>query len=455
MTEAKAFLFVTLPGPVSGHFLQISNRMFPFRGRPIQIETFKLMFRALSYPNYRLYYYGQSISLIGVWIQNIAMGWLVYRLTGSALLLGTITFALQIPSLFITPFAGVLADRWDRRKVIVFTQVLSMLVAFTLAWLTLTELINVSIIIILALINGIILAFDTPFRQSFVPDIITRKEDLANAIALNSSLYNLARFIGPPIGGLLISWVGEGWCFFINGVTFLAVIAGLLAMRIQKKTRKPIIGSIISQLKEGIGYAWTFRSLRYLIALVALSSFFGLPFQALMPLFAAEILGGDSQMLGILTGALGAGALTGAFYLASRKNTMKVPAITFRTALVFSVGLSVFALSGVAALSIAALVFTGFGMIVHFNSTNTLIQSISDEDKRGRVISLYSLTFMGITPIGSLLAGTVAELIGVPLTVFAFSLVCLISALLFGTRVRTVFFSLVRKTRPIDDSDPI
>lgn len=413
------------------------------------------MFRALSYPNYRLYYYGQSISLIGVWVQNIAMGWLVYRLTGSALLLGTITFALQIPSLFITPFAGVLADRWDRRRIIVLTQILSMFVAFTLAWLTLTELINVSIIIALALINGIVLAFDTPFRQSFVPDIITRKEDLANAIALNSSLYNLARFIGPPIGGLLISWVGEGWCFFINGVTFLAVIACLLAMRIQKKKRKPRFGSILSQLKEGIGYAWTFRSLRYLITLVALSSFFGLPFQALLPLFAAEILGGDSQMLGFLTGALGAGALTGAFYLASRKNTLKVPLITFRAALVFAVGLSVFALSGFAALSIVALAFAGFGMIVHFNSTNTLIQSISDEDKRGRVVSLYSLTFMGITPLGSLLAGIIAELIGVPLTVFLFSLVCIASSLIFGRRVRTVFFSLVRRIRPCDNKEAI
>ncbi len=419
--------------------------MFPFRGRPIQFETFNLIFRALSYRNYRYYYYGQSISLIGVWVQNIAMGWLVYRLTGSALLLGTITFALQIPSLFITPFAGVLADRWDRKKIIILTQVLSMLVAFSLAWLTLTGRINVGMIIVLALINGVILAFDTPFRQSFVPDIITRREDLANAIALNSSLYNLARFIGPPIGGLLIAWVGEGWCFFINGITFFAVIAGLLAIRIQKKLRKPRFGSITSQLKEGIGYAWSFRSLRYLIILVALSSFFGLPFQALLPLFAAEILGGDSQMLGFLTGALGAGALTGAFYLAAKKNTLSIPLGTFKTSLLFAAGLAVFALSTITLLSMAALVLVGFGMIVHFNSTNTLIQSIADEDKRGRVVSLYSLTFMGITPLGSLLAGALAEYIGVPYTVFAFSLVCLASALAFGHRVRTIYTSLARK----------
>ncbi len=405
------------------------------------------MFRALKYRNYKYYYAGQSISLIGVWVQNIAMGWLVYRLTGSALLLGTIAFALQIPSLFITPIAGVLADRWNRRSVIVATQFLAMVIAFILAWLTLTDRITVEIIIVLALFNGVILAFDTPFRQSFVPDIITRREDLSNAIALNSSLYNLARFIGPPIGGVLIAMVGEGWCFFINGVSFVAVIVALLAMRIKKVYKKTHYGSILTQLREGIGYAWSFRSLRYLITLVALASFFGLPFQALMPMFAAEILGGSSRMLGILTGALGAGALSGALYLASRTNTGSIPGITFRAALMFSVGLSVFALSSNPFLSIIALAVTGFGMIVQFNSTNTLIQSIADEDKRGRVVSLYSLTFMGITPLGSLMAGTIAEFIGVPYTIFVFSLICLTSSLVFGKRIRTIFFSLTRKMK--------
>lgn len=423
--------------------------MFPFRGLPVRVEAFGNIFRALKYRNYRYYYYGQSISLIGVWVQNIAMGWLVYRLTGSALLLGTIAFALQIPSLLITPFAGVLADRWDRRKVIIITQAMAMLVAFLLAWLTLTETITVGMIIALALFNGVVLAFDTPFRQSFVPDIITRREDLSNAIALNSSLYNLARFIGPPIGGLLIAAVGEGWCFFINGVSFLAVIVALAAMRIQKKVAQRRFGSVFSQLREGIGYAWSFRSIRYLITLVALSSFFGLPFQALMPVFAAEILDGGSQMLGFLTGALGAGALTGAFFLAANKNPRKIPVITFRTSFMFAAGLSIFALSSNTMLSIAALVITGFGMIVHFNSTNALIQSIADEDKRGRVVSLYSLTFMGITPLGSLLAGSIAEYIGVPFTIFAFSFVCLGSSLLFGKRIGIVYRSLVRKQKEL------
>ncbi len=412
--------------------------MLPFRGLPLHADLFRRVFRALRYRNYRYYYFGQSISLIGVWVQNIAMGWLVYRLTGSALMLGTIAFALQIPSLFITPFAGVLADRWNRRNIIMLTQALSMIVAFLLAWLTLTDNITIVQIIVLAFVNGIILAFDTPFRQSFVPDIITRREDLSNAIALNSSLYNLARFVGPPIGGVLIAWVGEGWCFFINGVSFLAVIAGLAAIRIVRTAKAMHFGSLFFQLKEGINYAWSYEAIRYLITLVALSSFFGLPFQALMPLFAADILKGDSQTLGLLTGALGAGALSGAFYLAAKKNMQSIPLTTYRTALMFAIGLGVFALSSNMMLSLAALVVTGFGMIVHFNSTNSLLQSIADEDKRGRVVSLYSLTFMGITPLGSLLAGSIAEYIGVPYTVFAFSLICVASALLFGKRVKVV-----------------
>jgi MFS family permease len=417
-----------------------------FRGiNLINPDSLRNIFRGLKYRNYRYYFWGQSVSLIGTWVQNIAMSWLVYRLTGSALLLGTVVFALQIPSLFITPFAGVLADRWNRRKIIILTQILAMLVAFLLAWMVLTDRITVSWILTIAVFNGIILAFDTPFRQAFVPDIITQPKDLGNAIALNSSLYNLARFIGPPIGGLLIALVGEGWCFFINGVSFVAVIAGLLAIQIEKSIKRHRAGSIIQQLVEGLKYAWHFRSLRYLLLLLIFSSFFGLPFQALMPIFAADILKGDAQMLGFLTGALGAGALSGALFLASRKNLMAVPALTFRTSLMFAMGLAVFALSPLKALSMLALVITGFGMIVHFNATNTLLQSIADEEKRGRIVSLYSLTFMGITPLGSLAAGALADYIGVPFTVFAFSLICLCSAMLFGKRVRLIMLSLGRK----------
>lgn len=421
--------------------------MFPFRGLQIDSGAFRTMFRALSYRNYRYYFVGQSISLIGTWVQNIALGWLVYRLTGSALLLGSVVFALQIPSLFITPFAGVLADRWNRRHVIIISQAAAMGIAFILAWLVLSDQITVGWILPLAVMNGIILAFDTPFRQAFVADIVTRREDLSNAIALNSSVYNLARFVGPPIGGMLIAWLGEGWCFFINGVSFSSTIIGLMAIKIQLPGAAKHLGSIMAQLKEGLRYVIRIRSLRYLILLLTFSSLFGLPFQALMPLFAADVLQGDAQTLGILTGSLGAGALSGALFLASRKNILSIPGLTFMAATVFSGGLMVFALSKSTILSMIALVVTGFGMIMHFNATNTLLQSISDENKRGRVVSLYSLTFMGITPLGSLLAGAIAEYIGVPYTVFGLAILCLASALFFGTKVRLVFFSLSRKLK--------
>ena len=416
-----------------------------FRGIGIPPGTLKTIFRAFKYPNYRLYYYGQSISLIGIWVQNIAMGWLLYRLTGSALLLGTVAFAQQIPSLFIMPFAGVLADRFNRRKVIIISQAAAMVVAFVLAFVVLLDVVTVPMIITLAAVNGTILAFDTPFRNSFVPDMITDRADLGNAIALNSSLYNLARFIGPPIGGILIALVGEGWCFFINGVSFIAVLVCLFAMKVDKQKARKVKGSILRELKEGISYALGEKPLRYLLTLVMLSSFFGLPFQALLPVFAADVLQGGSELLGVLTGALGFGALSGAFYLAARKQVHTIPVTTFRTALIFAIGLGIFALSPVRALSFIMMAATGFGMIVHFNSTNALIQTISDEDKRGRVVALYSLSFMGITPLGSLAAGWVSEYIGVPYTIFAFSLVCIASALLFGKRLPVVFRRVVRR----------
>ncbi len=419
--------------------------MIIFRGVNIEPGTLKNIFRAFRYPNYRLYYYGQTISLMGVWVQNIAMGWLLYRLTGSALMLGTVAFTQQIPSLFIMPFAGVLSDRFNRRKVLMVSQIAAMMVAFVLAFVVLTDVVTIPMIITLAAIQGVILAFDTPFRHTFVPDMITRKEDLSNAIALNSSLYNLARFIGPVMGGFLIAIVGEGWCFFINGISFLAVIGCLWAMKIEKRVTRTGKGSVLRDLREGITYALGDKPIRYLLLLVGLSSFFGLPFQALMPIFAADVLKGSSEMLGFLTGSLGFGALTGAFLLASRKHTYTIPVIIFRTSLLFAIALGAFALSTQPLLSFVLMAVTGFGMIVHFNSTNAVIQTIADEDKRGRVVALYSLSFMGITPLGSLAAGWVSEFIGVPWTVFAFSIICIGSALYFGKNLKIIFNRVVRK----------
>jgi len=405
----------------------------------------KAIFKGLTYRNYRLYFFGQSLSLIGTWVQNIALSWLVFRLTGSAFMLGTVVFALHIPSLFLTPLAGVMADRWNRRKTIIVTQCMSMLIAFGLAILTLTEMITVNWIIILATLNGITLAIDTPFRQAFVPDMVTRQNDVGNAIALNSTLYNLARFVGPPIGGILISLIGEGWCFFINGISFFAVLIALLKIRATSQVKSDNPHPIMRQLVEGLNHAWDLLPLRHLLRLLLFSSFFGLPFQALLPVFAAEVLSGDAQLLGFLTGALGAGALTGALYLASRQRVLTIPVLTYRAALAFSAGLAVFALSEVPWLSMTALALTGFGMVIHFNATNTLLQSMADKDKRGRIVALYSLSFMGITPLGSLAAGFLAEYFGVPAIVFVFAIVCLISAIVFGQKLRPMVYLLARK----------
>ncbi len=412
--------------------------------------TFRDIFRSLKYKNFRYYFVGQGISMLGTWVQNVAMGWLVFRLTGSALLLGSVVFALQFPSLLITPFAGILVDRFDRRKVLIVLQVLPMITSFILAALVLFEKITVGHILVLAIVNGVILAFDTPFRQAFVPDLVTKPEDLGNAIALNSSQYNLARFIGPPIGGFLIVLFVEGWCFFINGLSFAASLVALLVIRTKLVRRNTSKASILAQLLEGIKYSWNFKPIRHLLRLVGLGGFFGLPFQALLPVFAADVLQGDARMLGFLTGSLGSGAFAGALFLASQKNLLRIPALAFRTSLIFALGLSVFALSSCKILSMASLVLVGFGMIVFFNATNTLIQSLADEDKRGRVVSLYTLSFLGVTSLGSLMAGAVADYIGVPLTVLAFSTVCIVSSLLFGQKARLLIRNLAVKLRGKD-----
>lgn len=401
----------------------------------INLNTFRVIFRSLKHSNYRYFFFGQSISLMGTWIQNIALGWLVYRLTGSAIYLGVIAFAGQIPSLFITPFAGVYADRFNRRRILIITQSLAMITAIMLALFVIFDIAKIWHLMAFAVMAGMINAFDTPFRHAFVLELIGNREDLPNAIALNSSLFNTARFIGPLIGGVLITLVGEGWCFMINGLSFSAVIFSLIRIRVP--TLKPVIypGSIFHQMADGLRYSWNNKPLRYLLMLIATCGFFGLPFQSLMPAFARDILHGDATLLGTLTGSLGAGALTGALYLASRQRLSLLPKNIIIAAIMFTVALSVFSQSRMIALSMAALYFTGFGMIVMFNATNALLQAISDEDKRGRVISLYSLTFMGLTPIGNLVAGIVAEYSSVSIAVFGAALICLLAGLLLRRKI--------------------
>jgi MFS family permease len=392
-------------------------------------------FRAMQSRNFKLFFYGQIVSLLGTWMQNIALGWLVYRLTNSVFLLGLVGFAGQIPSLLITPFAGVYADRLNRHKVMIITQISSMLLAFALAFLVFSNSIQVWHILLLATLNGVVLAVDTPFRHAFLLVMVGDKSLLQNAIALNSTLINSARFIGPTIGGIIIAMVGEAWCFFINGVSFFAVIGALMAMKIDAVHNSHKDSSVFQDLKEGLRYSYSNLPIRYLLLLVVVTGFFGLPFQVFMPVYAKDILGGGAELLGILTGSMGAGALVGAFYLASQKSSVSIPRIIILTVVVFSLTLMGFAYSTIIPLSIGLMFFMGFGIIASFAATNTLLQVIVDEDKRGRVVSLYGMSFMGITPIGSLLLGSLSHRWGVQVVLFACGFFCLLALILFARKV--------------------
>lgn len=375
---------------------------------------------------------------MGTWIQNLALGWLVYSMTDSAFYLGLVGFAGQIPSLFLTPIAGVYADRLNRQKVLVITQAVPMVLALLLAFLVFTQTITVGLILFIVVANGLAYAFDTPFRHAFLLDMIGDKKLLQNAIALNSTLFNSARFIGPTIGGFMIAYFGEAFCFLFNGISYSGVIIALLAMRLKKSSTPKPKGSILANLKEGLVYTYNFVPIRYMILLVMTSSFFGLPFQAFLPVFARDILHGDSQMLGLLVGSVGAGALSGAFYLASRSHVGGIPRMISLTALIFAAALMAFSFTTNSWLAMMLLFVTGFGMIVQFAATNTLLQTVVAEDKRGRVMSLYGLSFMGITPLGSLLIGSLATQFGVPATLFVSATICLLAAVLFLRRVKVV-----------------
>ncbi len=391
----------------------------------------KFLLRALRYRNYRLYFAGQGISLVGTWMQQVAASWLVYRLTGSAVILGAFAFASQIPIFVLTPLGGLLADRISRPRILLFTQTLAMLQAFTLAILVLTNTVQVWHIIVLGIFVGCINAFDIPTRQSFLLDMIEKREDLSNAIALNSSLFNAARLVGPAIAGILIATVGEGICFLLNGASYLAVLAALLAMNVPPQKIEPKTANPLQGLREGIAYAFGFSPIRSILLLVTLASVAGVPYIALMPIFARDILQGGSHTQGFLMSAAGLGALTGALFLASRKNVRGLGKIIAASAALFGAGLILFSLSKTLWLSLAALTLTGAGMMVQMASSNTVLQTLADDDKRGRVISLYATAFIGMAPLGALLAGFVARQIGAPLTLTIGGLFCILGALLF------------------------
>jgi MFS family permease len=397
------------------------------------LERLAVGSRALRHRNFRLFLGGQIVSLVGTWMQQVALGWLVYRLTRSAFLLGLVGFAGQIPSLFVAPLAGVWADRWNRHRMIVATQALSMVQALVLAGLVLTGTVRIAHVLVLSLFLGVVNAFDVPARQSFLVEMVKGREDLANAIALNSSTFNLARLVGPSIAGAIIAAAGEGVVFLLNGVSYLAVIAALLAMRLPP--RAPAAGPappVWHNLREGVAYVTRFAPIRSILLLLALVSLAGAPYSVLLPVFAADVLHGDAHTLGFLVGAIGVGALCGALLLASRRTVRGLGRVIVWAVSLFGVTLALFSLSRHLWLSLLLVFLSGFGLMVHMAASNTIVQTIVDDDKRGRAMSFYAASFQGTMPLGSLVAGSLAGLLGAPRTVALGGAACLLGALAFA-----------------------
>jgi MFS family permease len=416
----------------------------------VQINTdfssrIKIVFRSLKYRNYRLFFTGQSISLIGTWMQRIALPWMVYHLTGSAFLLGVVSFAGQIPTFLLAPLAGVVTDQVSRYRVLLVTQIFSFLQALILASLSLAGVIQLWHIIALSVALGCINAFDVPSRHSFVIEMVDKKEDLGNAIALNSLMFNGARLIGPSVAGVMLATTGEGICFLINAASYIFVIISLMMMHVQDKGTINKESSMIRDLKEGFDYTFGFAPIKYLIILLGIVSLMGTSYQVLMPVFAKEILHGGSGTFGFLMGAAGLGALLGAVYLASRETLLMLGRIIPAAAALFGAGLIILSFTGYFPLTLVLMVFIGLGMMLHAASSNTILQTITDDDKRGRVMSFYTMAIMGTAPFGSLFAGFLAKSIGTPAAILTGGLVCLAVSLLFLKKLP----ALKSKVRPV------
>jgi MFS family permease len=374
--------------------------------------------RSLRHPNSRLFYIGQLISMLGTWLQIVAMVWLVYRLTGSALLLGLATGVQQLPLMFLAPIAGVWSDRIDRRRLLILTQALAACQALALAALTFAGWVQAWHIIALAFVLGVINAFENPTRQSFVLEMVGNKEDLPNAIALTSMLFNGARFVGPALAGVILAAFGEAWCFLLNGLSFLATMYAYARMRVPRRPRLQHTRHWVSELKSGVRYAFAFTGTRRLLLLLVALSIGSAPWQPLMPIFAAKAFNGDSRTLGWLIGAVGVGALFGTIFLMRRVGIRGLGRVIAVTAALSGLGLAAFSFTHALWLGLPLLALFGFGLITAVASSNTLLQTISEEDKRGRVIGLYVVSFLGMSPIGHFLSGALAERIGADWTLF-------------------------------------
>jgi MFS family permease len=386
--------------------------------------------RALRHRNFQLFFSGQMVSLIGTWMQTIAESWLVYRLTGSPLLLGAAGFASQFPVFVVAPLGGIAADRFNRKRLVIGTQVSSMILAAIFSALTLTGVVRVWHIFVLAALLGVVNAFDIPARQSFLVDMVG-KEDLMNAIALNSSMFNGARIVGPAIAGILVARIGEGWCFFANAVSYLAVISGLLLMQVNRPARLGPAGPALARLIEGFRFARHTTPIRALLLLLGLVSLVAMPYTVLMPLFADRVLHGGARGLGILMGATGAGALLGALTLATRAGVRGLGRWVAFSCGGFGASLVLFSWSRHFWFSAVLLLPVGFCMMLQMSSSNTLIQAMVPDELRGRVMALYTMMFMGMAPFGSLFAGALAHRLGAPLTVSIGAVACMGAAVLF------------------------
>ncbi len=395
----------------------------------------KHLVRALGQRNFRVYYIGQSASLVGTWMQQIALAWLVYRLTGSPFMLGLASFVGHIPILFLAPLGGLWADRFDRRRSMLVTQALSLLQAAVLAGLTFAGLVEVWHLLVAAAFLGVVNALDTPLRQSFLLELVGSREHLPNAIALNSLMMNVSRLVGPPIAGMLLALAGEAWCFLVNALSYLAVIASLSAITVAKAPLKPNAQGWLAGLAEAARFAWDFLPSRSLLALVALVSFSGNPYASLMPVFARDIFAGGGELLGILVGAGSAGAVAGVLYLASRKHVAGLERLVPVAAGCAGFGLLVFSQSPWFGLSLAVLPLIGFGIMVNTAAANMILQSVVPDRLRGRLVSFHIVAFLGVAPLGHFAAGWIAEHFGARAALTIGGIFCLMGAALFASRL--------------------
>ncbi|MFN6465650.1 MAG: MFS transporter [Nostoc sp. DedVER02] len=408
----------------------------------------KPLLPALRSRNYQLFFAGQGISLIGTWMTQLATVWLVYDMTNSPLMLGVVGFSSQIPSFFLAPFGGVFVDRFSRYRTLISTQVLAMIQSLTLAALALTGVIQVWHIIALSLFQGFINALDAPARQAFVPELVERREDLANAIAINSTMINGARLIGPAIGGLLIARVGTAYCFLFDGLSYIAVIAALLAMKVKPWKNVVTDGNPLEKVKEGFVYAFSFPPIRAILLLSALVSLMGLQNTILVPVIAEEVLKGGAESLGFLMAASGVGALTGGIYLATRQTILGIGNLIALAPAILGTGLIAFSLSRFLPFSLFTMLFVGLGTILQIAASNTFLQTIVEDDKRGRLMSLYTMSFLGMIPVGNLLGGILASRIGAPNTLILDGIICILGSIIFSRQLpalRTIMRPIYEK----------